>query len=90
MVPPLNNDKRIIMTATMDRVFKQALELPLDQRLSVVCRILEQSDGYLDSAAVESEWDGLIRERMARYDAGQAKTRSASDVFDALDKKFGE
>jgi hypothetical protein len=37
------------MTATMDRVCKEALELPLDQRLTLVYRILEQSDGALDS-----------------------------------------
>jgi hypothetical protein len=78
------------MTAMMDRVCKEALELPLDQRLTVVHRILEQSDEYLDSAAVERAWDGVIRERMERYDAGQAKTRPASEVFEALDKRLGE
>ncbi len=78
------------MTAMMDRVCKEALELPLDQRLTVVHRILEQSDEYLDSAPVEREWDGVICERMERYDAGQAKTRPASEVFDALDKRLGE
>ena len=78
------------MTAMMDRVCKEALELPLDQRLTVVHRILEQSDEYLDSVAVEREWDGVIRERMERYDAGQAMTRPASEVFATLDKKLGE
>ncbi|MDF7798164.1 addiction module protein [Pontiellaceae bacterium B1224] len=78
------------MTALMDQVCRQALELPLDQRLAVVHRILEQSDEYLDSAAAEHEWDGVIRERIARYDAGEAKTRPASEVFDELDKRLGE
>lgn len=32
-----------------------------------------------------SEWDGVIRERMARYDCGKAKTRLASDVLSKLE-----
>ncbi len=78
------------MTATMDRVCKEALELPLDQRLTVVYRILEQSDAGLDSGVVERDWDGVIRERMERYDSGQAKTRLASEVFAELEKRLGE
>ena len=78
------------MTATMDRVCKEVLELPLDQRLTVVYRILEQSDDGLDSGEVERDWDGVIRERMERYDCGQAKTRPASEVFAALEKRLGE
>ncbi len=72
------------MTAVMDRVCKEALELPLDQRFTVVHRILEQSDECLNPEDVEREWDGVVRERIAQYDCGQAKTRSASDVFSAL------
>ena len=78
------------MTATMDRVCKEALELPLDQRLTVVYRILEQSDAGLDLGEVERDWDGVIRERMERYDCGQAKTLPASEVFAALEKRLGE
>lgn len=78
------------MTATMNRVCKEALELPLDQRLTVVYRILEQSDAGLDSGEAEREWDGVIRERMERYDCGQAKTRPASEVFAELEKRLGE
>lgn len=76
------------MTAVMDRVCKEALELPLDQRFTVVHRILELSDEYQDSEEVEREWDGVVQERMARHDAGKAETRSASDVFSALDKRL--
>jgi hypothetical protein len=76
------------MTAVMDRVCKEALELPLDQRLTLVYHILEQSDACSNPEEAEREWDGVIRERMERYDAGQAKTRPASDVFSALDKRL--
>ena len=78
-------EKRAIMTATMDRVYKDALELPLDQRLAVVHRILERSD-----TENGQEWDGIIRERIQQYDCGQAKTRSASDVFAALEKRLDD
>ena len=78
------------MTATMDRVCKEVLELPLDQRLTVVYRILEQSDAGVNLEEVEREWDGVIRERMERYDCGKVKTRPASEIFAALEKRLGE
>jgi hypothetical protein len=78
------------MTALMDQVFKEALELPLDQRLTVVHRIFEESDLSFSREQVERDWEGVIRERIARYDCGQAQSRSAADVFDALDKRLAE
>jgi hypothetical protein len=78
------------MTALMDRGCKEAMELSLDQRLTVAHRILEESDGFLSCEQAEQEWDGVICKRMARYDCGQAKSRSAADVFDALDKRLSE
>lgn len=78
------------MTDVMDRVCKEALELPLDQRLTLVYHILEQSEPCSNPEEVEREWDGVVRERIERYDAGQAQTRSALDVFSALDKRLGE
>lgn len=78
------------MTALMDRVCKEALELPIDQRLTVVHRILEQSDesSVLDDS--QREWTGVICERMSRYDSGQVKTRPASEVLDELEKRLDE
>ena len=78
------------MTAVMDQVCKEALELPLDQRLTVVHRILEQSGPYLSPEQVDHEWDGVIRERIERYDCGKTSSRPASDVFAALDKRLLE
>ena len=78
------------MTAVMDQICKEALELPLDQRLTVVRRILEESDTAPFREQVEQEWDSVIRERMVRYDGGKAKSRRAADVFDALDKRLSE
>ena len=85
-----NHKEKEIMTTTMDRIYKEALELPLNQRFTVVCRILEQSDAGVNSGEAERDWDGVIRERMERYDCGKAKTRPASEVFAALEKKLGE
>ncbi len=56
----------------------------------VVYRILEQSDAGVDFGEVERDWDGVIRERMERYDCGQARTRLASEVFAELEKRLGE
>ena len=76
------------MTVAIDQVCKEALELPLDERMELVHRILEQSDAGMDSEETRREWDGVIRERMARYDCGQTKSRPAADVFSSLDKRL--
>jgi len=78
------------MTAVMDQVCKEALELPLDQRLTVIHRVLEQSGPYLFPEQAGGEWDGVIRERIERYDCGKTSSRPASDVLAALDKRLGE
>jgi hypothetical protein len=76
------------MSADVGQLCKDALELPLDQRLTLVNRILEQSDDYLSSGEVEQEWDQVVRERMERYKCGKTSSRPASDVFDTLDKRL--
>ena len=52
--------------------------------------ILEKSDVGFDSEGVGLEWDGVILERMDRYDCGQVKTRLVSEVFAELEKRLGE
>lgn len=75
------------MTALMEQVCKEAMELPLNERFAVVHRILEESESTLSREQVEREWDGVIRERMAHHDCGQAKSRPAGEVLSALDKR---
>jgi hypothetical protein len=73
--------------SSIDRIYEEATHFPKDQRLTLAHRLLLSSDPEA-SSNVEYEWDILIRERIRRYDEGNAKTLSARDVFSELDRKL--
>jgi Putative addiction module component len=73
--------------SSVDRLFEEAKQLPVDQRLTLVSRLL-RSDEPSISDEVEREWDVVIRERIRRYDEGKAQSRPASEVFADLDRKL--
>ena len=73
---------------TLERVAADALELPKDQRFTLAHRVLSSLEPASD-ASVEAAWDGEIRERIRRYDAGQALTVSGAEVFAELDERLG-
>lgn len=73
---------------SVDQLLQDAGQLPQDQRLTLVHRLL-LADEPAPSAAVDAAWDVVIRERVARYDQGGARSRPASEVFARLDRKLG-
>jgi hypothetical protein len=75
--------------STVDQIFKEAEQLPEDQKLTLANRILASRE----PAATEEtkrEWDLAIRERIKRYDDGKARSRPAGDVFSDLDQKISK
>jgi putative addiction module component (TIGR02574 family) len=75
------------MSATIETIVAEAVQLPPDQRLSLAHRILSSIEPEV-SPEVESAWDSEIRNRIARYDTGAAKGVPASEVFAELDKRL--
>ena len=73
--------------ATVQQLLKEAALLPEDQRLTLVHRLLVACEPAV-SEEVERAWDAEIRERIARHDRGEARSRSASDVFSDLDRRL--
>ena len=73
--------------ATVQQLLEEAAQLAEDQRLTLAHRLLVSSEPPT-SEEVEQAWDAEIRERIARYDRGEARTRSASDVFFNLDRRL--
>lgn len=73
---------------SLQTLAEDALQLPKDQRLTLAHRILDSVEPEAD-AAVEAAWDAEIRDRIRKYDAGQAVTVSAEDVFAELDRRLG-
>ena len=72
----------------IDQLFKEASELPEDQRLTLAHRVLASNEPP-PSAEVQQAWDVEIRERIKRFDEGRGKSRPASEVFADLDRRLG-
>ena len=63
------------------------MQLPPDQRLTLAHRILTSVEPAV-SSEVESAWDTEIRERIARYDAGEIKSVPAVEVFAETERRL--
>lgn len=73
--------------STMNKILDEALHLPEDQRLALAHRLLTVDEpGF--SEDIRQAWDLEIRERIARYDLGESKSRPANDVFRDIDKRL--
>jgi hypothetical protein len=71
----------------VEKILKEASALPLDQRLTLVHRLLISTEpAALDE--VDSAWDLEIRQRIERYDRGLSSSRPANDVFADLDRRM--
>jgi len=73
---------------TIEEILQVAEHLPLTQRLTLAHRLLTLSEPS-QSSGVDEAWDEIIRERIMRYDQGQAQTKTASEVFSELDDQLG-
>ena len=73
---------------TIEEILQVAEHLPLTQRLTLAHRLLALSEPS-QASGVDEAWDVVIRERIMRYDQGQAQTRPASEVFSELDDQLG-
>jgi hypothetical protein len=69
----------------LDDLLSEASKLPEDQKLTLAHRLLASVEPSV-SEQVEQAWDLEIRERIARFDRGEACTRPAGEVFSDLDR----
>ena len=74
--------------SSVDEIIEEAKQLPQDQRLALVHRLLEIDEPPI-SEDVENAWDMAIRERIERYDSGKTSSRPAGEVFTDIDRKLG-
>lgn len=77
------------MTATVERIRKEASQLPFDEREALV-RVLEldldASPAPQDySAEVEAEWDALIKTRVDEIEAGAVRLIPFDEVEAEMD-----
>lgn len=90
-MPEMPDDKKLISDytpsmSTVEALLQEAKQLPVDQRQTLIYRLLVADEPPI-SPEVERVWDLMIRERIARYDAGQTQTQPASEVFAELDRR---
>jgi putative addiction module component (TIGR02574 family) len=71
------------MSRSATEVLEAALALPEEQRAEVAEKLLASLDGEVDADA-ESEWGIEIERRLARIEAGQAKSVSINDSLARL------
>jgi hypothetical protein len=70
---------------TVNELLKDAVNLSEGDRLSLASQLLAYRTPA-DTRQVEAAWDVEIRERIKRYETGEAKLHQASDVFRDVDK----
>ncbi len=75
--------------ALLEDLLSRASKLPEDQKLTLAHRLLVAAEPEA-SESVGQAWDTEIREKIARYDRGEARTRPVEEVFAALDKSLHE
>ena len=75
------------MSESVETIVAEAVRLPPDQRLTLAHKILSSVEPE-PSLETEAAWDREIRERMARYDAGELRAIPAAEVFAELDRRL--
>src|SRR4051812_1625683 len=68
------------MAESVETLAEEAMQLPPDQRLTLAHKILSSVEPAA-SPDLEAVWDTEIRARIARYDGGETRGISASEVF---------
>jgi hypothetical protein len=70
-------------------IAKDALELPVGQRLTLARILLDLSESDQDfSPEVEAAWEKEIGRRMDAVKSGSAQSKSFEKVFEELDRRF--
>lgn len=75
------------MADTLESLARAAIQLPQEQRLELVRKILESidSDCFLHPA-----WQAEVQERIRRYDAGETEAIPGWEVFAELDRRLAQ
>ncbi len=73
----------------LSKVTRAAMELPRDQRLSLVRTILGATGFKSEpNEAVDRAWEDEIAKRIQAIDAGEAKGKDWEDVLKEIDSKL--
>ncbi|MBP7582606.1 MAG: addiction module protein [Spirochaetes bacterium] len=77
------------MTQITEKIYRQALDLPIEDRLSLIDKLLHSAN-LPTSAEIDQLWIKEVRKRSMEIDEGKAKLIPGSSVFEKIEKKFSK
>jgi putative addiction module component (TIGR02574 family) len=77
------------MATTSDRVFEEALSLPVDVRLSLVERLLASLNLPIDEE-IDRLWAEEAERRVSQIEEGKVKLVPGEEVFNRIRAKHGK
>jgi len=77
------------MAGLSEKIYEQALDLPLDDRLILIDKLLV-STNLPTHEDIDQAWSIEVERRCQELDRGEAKLISGEEVFEKVKKRFGK
>ncbi len=75
------------MAVLAEKIFEQALDLPIDDRLALIDKLLKSSN-LSNQEEIDQEWSEEIELRFQNLKNGTAKLIPGEIVFEKIKKRF--
>ena len=75
------------MTALAEKIYEQALDLPIDDRLILIDKLLH-STNLPTQSEIDQVWAKEVELRCQELDNGKARLIPGEEVFEKIRKKF--
>jgi putative addiction module component (TIGR02574 family) len=75
------------MTALAEKIYNQALDLPTDDRLNLIDKLLKSTNMPAQDD-IERAWIKEVKRRCQDIDRGKAKLIPGEEVFEKIKKRF--
>ena len=76
------------MTALAEKIYDEVLDLPTDQRLGLIDKLLESINPSIKS--IQESWVKEAEERLALYRTGKVQAVNGEEVFRRLQDRLGK
>lgn len=77
------------MTVYTRKIFEQALDLPIDERLILIDKLLQSANLPLQSE-IDKAWSIEVARRAKEIDEGKVKLIPGDEVFAKVKKRFSK
>jgi putative addiction module component (TIGR02574 family) len=77
------------MVSLADKIYKQAIDLPIDDRLVLIDKLLI-STNLPTQNDIDQAWSKEVERRCQELDSGEAKLIPGENVFDKIKKRFSK